>query len=71
MKEKNTILSIFMQGLKEIKEKNLGEQALEKLAEIMAAAFNKNKYCQATEKMFLTTNQYLLGYLTVLDFIFY
>lgn len=37
----------------------------------MAMAVDKNKYCQATEKMFLKTGQYLFGYLTILDFIFY
>lgn len=49
----------------------MGEQALGKLADIMAAAYDRNKYCQATEKMFLKSGQYLFGYLTILDFVFY
>lgn len=70
-KQKNLIYSTLLQGLKEIEEKKLGEAALDKLAAVLTSILVRNKYCQATERMFLTTRQFLCGYLTILDFINY
>lgn len=70
-KEKNNILSVLFRGLREIGSKKLGEEAFFKLCDLLTAILEKNKYCLASEKMFLKTKQFLCGYLTVLDFIFY
>lgn len=64
-------MSTFLQGIKEIQEKKLGENAIYKLADVLTTIVQRNKYCQATEKMFMMTGNYLCGYLTILDFIFY
>lgn len=70
-KERNNILATLMQGLREILDKKLGDSALLKLAGVLASIVAKNKYCQATEKMFIKTGKFLCGYLTILDFIYY
>lgn len=71
MKEKNNVLAVLLLGLKEIQVRKLGVGAVQKLADVLTEILNKNKYCQATEKMFQKTQGFLCGYLTVLDFIFY
>lgn len=47
-KEKNITMSTLIKGLKEIQNKQLGDEGFSKLSEILIYILSTSKYCQAS-----------------------
>lgn len=70
-REKGIILHTFFKGLKEICDKNLGEAGKIALSKKMLKMKEHTKDLDPIREMFRRTGQFLCGYMTVLDFIYY
>ena len=69
--EKNRLSSTLMAGIRQIMAKNLGQQGAQEIRKNNYSVSLQNKFLQASIKFFIKNKGYLLGYPTVLDFIFY